>query len=305
MSKVIFKSVKRIPITKWTKEIFAHFFLEIASKLIIQNRKKYIAVLANDNISNHICSRGFYAEGEMSLIKKIILKINKSHGNYSFIDVGANIGNHSVYFSEIFEKVHSFEPNPIVYPILRANSEIYKNIKTYNLGLGNKETKEFLKINKVNLGASHVRKHFPTAKPSFESSYNIKIDITKLDLLINSLGNVSFIKLDIEGMEYLALKGASKVIFKYKPIIQFELLSQNLLKPKVFSLLESIGYEFFEIVNDYDLKPKLIRRLINIIDLIKNQRVSVYKLKKINLLEKRDYIVVALQKHHIDLISKL
>ena len=82
------------------------------------------------------------------------------------------------------------------------------------------------------------------------------------------------------------------------------MLSQNLLKPKVFSLLESTGYEFFEIVNDYDLKPKLIRRLINIIDLIKNRRVSVYKLKKINLIEKRDYIVVALQKNHIDLISK-
>ena len=304
MSKVIFKSVKRTPFIKWTKEIFAHFLLEIISKLIIQNRKKYIAVLANDNISNHICSRGFYAEGEMALIKKLILKINKSYKNSSFIDIGANIGNHSVYFSEIFENVHSFEPNPIVYPILKANSEIYKNIKTYKLGLGNKEAKEFLKINKVNLGASHVRRHFSNAKPYFESSYDIQIEITKLDLLISSLGNVSLLKLDIEGMEYEALKGARQVIFKYKPVIQFELLSQNLLRPKVFSLLENIGYEFFEIVNDYDLKPKLIRRLINLIDFIKNQRVSIYKLKKIHHLEKRDYIIVALQKNHIDSISK-
>ena len=87
------------------------------------------------------------------------------------------------------------------------------------------------------MGASHVRKHFPTDKPSFESSYDIQIDITKLDHLISSLGNVSLLKLDIEGMEYEALKGSKQVIFKYKPVIQFELLSQNFLRPKVFFFL--------------------------------------------------------------------
>tara|TARA_Y100000739_G_C20612634_1_gene469650 strand:+ start:2483 stop:3400 length:918 start_codon:yes stop_codon:yes gene_type:complete len=304
MTLIILKTIKNISFTKWAKETFAHFLLELISKLIIQKRNKPIAVLANDNISNHICTRGFYAEGEMSLIKKIMLKTNKTLKNCSFIDIGANIGNHSIFFSEIFEEVHSFEPNPIVYPILKANSEIYKNIKSYNLGLGNKEKKEFLKINKNNLGASHVRKHFPTSNPLFKSSYDIQIDISKLDLYINALGNVSLIKLDIEGMEYLALKGASQVLCKYKPVIQFEFLTQNLLRPKVFSFLGEIGYQFYEIVNDYDLKPKQIRRVINLFELIKNKKVITYKLKKINNIEKRDYIIVALQQNHIDSISK-
>ena len=104
----------------------------------------------------------------------------------------------------------------------------------------------------------------------------------------------------------MALKGASKVVLEYRPVIQFELLSQNLLKPKIFTFLENIGYQFFELVNDYDLKPKPIRRLINLIELIKNRKVSIYKLKKINDndLEKRDYVVVALQQNHIDSILK-
>ena len=138
MSIVIFKSVKRIPFSKWTKEIFAYFLLEIIPKCEIKTEKNILRFLANDNIVAIFVQEGFYAEGEMSLIKELILKINKSHKNSSFIDIGANIGNHSVYFLKYLRMYIRSNQIQLFTQYTKANSEIYIKIKTYNLGLGNK-----------------------------------------------------------------------------------------------------------------------------------------------------------------------
>ena len=142
--------------------------------------------------------------------------------------------------------MHAFEPNPLIFHVLKANSEIHENIKVYNLGLGYKKDKKLMHINRKNLGASHVRKYFSKVNKPFRSSHKIKIEITKLDNFIEKIGKVSVMKLDIEGMEYVALQGAQKTINRFKPIIQFELLAQNYKTPKIFKFLENYGYSFMK-----------------------------------------------------------
>ena len=302
MKSIIHKYKKSTSFTKWFKETLALYCLELISSILLESRRKYIAIIANDHIGNQISAKGFYAQEEMNFLKNLILCLNIKEG--SFIDIGANIGNHSVFFSDIFSEVHAFEPNPLVFPVLKANSEIHTNINAYNFGLSNEDDTKLIYIDKKNLGASHVREYFSHRAKTFIASKKIKIKITKLDNLLEYIGQVKVMKLDIEGMEYLALRGAEITINKFKPIIQFELLSQENNWPVIFSFLERHGYYFYELVNEYEIKNIFLRRLINIFEFFKNKKVISYYLKKIKITKQKNYVIIALQKKHINLLLK-
>ena len=46
-----------------------------------------------------------------------------SYFNGTVLDIGANIGNHSLFFSNYFYKVLSFEPHPKIFKVLAINTE--------------------------------------------------------------------------------------------------------------------------------------------------------------------------------------
>ena len=155
-------------------------------------------------------------------------------------------------------------------------------------------------INLGNIGASHVREYYKNSLPKFKSSQTIEINITKLDNYIDSFKNLLFIKLDIEGMEFLALKGAENVIKRFKPVIQFELLQQNSLNPEIINLLKKYNYEIYQIINSNDLRNKLQRRVMNLIELIQNKKIITYQIRKINSFENKTYNLIAMQSSHIE-----
>ena len=65
--------------------------------------KKEFVYFFNDTIAKEINIHGIYEKDEINLISELI----RSKG--SIIDIGANIGNHSLAFSKISKKVYSFE----------------------------------------------------------------------------------------------------------------------------------------------------------------------------------------------------
>ena len=54
------------------------------------------------------------------------------------VDVGGNIGLHTVRFSPLFRLVHSFEPTTTNFECLQKNTQTLDNVILYQLGLGNK-----------------------------------------------------------------------------------------------------------------------------------------------------------------------
>lgn len=57
---------------------------------------------------------------ESTLIQCFLSRIPAGrHG--TILDVGANAGTHSIAFARIFETVHSFEPNPMLWPQFEQN----------------------------------------------------------------------------------------------------------------------------------------------------------------------------------------
>ena len=208
-------------------------------------------------------------------------------------NIGANIGNHSIFFSEFFEKIYAFEPNPITYEILKINSNFNvrkKNITTYKLGLSDKKGKAFFRINRLNMGSSSIiypkeNRLNPEDVIEIEISYADKIEELKKE-------NIGCIKIDIEGHEFRTLIGAENIIKKNKPILIFE---QN--KPefkngssKAINYLKKMGYSFYIFNNDFYFGEKKIARYFSFI--INLFIVRKFHLKKITKFHRRNYAMI-------------
>jgi FkbM family methyltransferase len=132
------------------------------------------------------------------------------------VDVGANIGNHSIYFAaQCGCRVTAFEPNPMVYELLRLNIEhnqLLSRIETHCTALGAQSGLGEIDTSKAvhNLGAARV-------KPVPDGTVRIE----RLDDALPRI-NPSLIKIDVEGMELEILHGAQRTIERARPIICIE-----------------------------------------------------------------------------------
>ena len=80
------------------------------------------AMFFNDTLSSELMINGVFDRDELDLVSNIIDK-------EIFIDIGANIGNHTLYFKNSFKKIYSFEPHPKTYKILKF-SQLYSNVQS-------------------------------------------------------------------------------------------------------------------------------------------------------------------------------
>ena len=78
-------------------------------KLFLFYRKdsKSQILFLNDSIGLEIMFNGFYEKSNLEVLKKSFpLNIINS----TFLDIGANIGNHAVFFKDSFKYIKCFEP---------------------------------------------------------------------------------------------------------------------------------------------------------------------------------------------------
>ena len=188
-------------------------------------------------------TKSFY---EIDLLEHIYNITEKSDQNKTLaIDVGANIGNHSIFLkSFICDHLIAIEPNPTILPILKRNLE--KNIDSYSLY-------ECAVGDSVGTGSLSIpdgsNDNVGMAKISYGSSGDNNIPITTLDQIINEWQNkqsdafkISVIKIDIEGMELPALNGAEKLIKYHKPHIFAEAATEEEFE-KINNFLRPLGYK--------------------------------------------------------------
>lgn len=146
-------------------------------------------------------------------------------------DIGANIGNHTLFFSKYLKpkEIYSFEPSSDIFNVLDANVKINKieNIKLFNNAVGNKKGKGQVQFNKINTGASKVTENI-----------NGEVDIIEIDSL--SLMPPDFVKIDVEGFEQQVLEGMNSCLINEKPIIWIEIHQENY--DKVDLILSNCGY---------------------------------------------------------------
>jgi len=158
-------------------------------------------------------------KGDLLLLKEVfldkdyfLLESFLPELNNIVLDLGAGIGDYTLFSSIRVSKrgkVISVEADLQTFELLK------KNVKENNLK----------NVIPLNMFVSSEREH------------SIDFIVEKL-----RLRKVDLIKMDIEGEEYNALKGAIKTIRKFKPKIIIEIHSKN-LREKILEFLKNYGYD--------------------------------------------------------------
>lgn len=231
------------------RNILKDFYLTILQKEI-KNSNSQI-VLLNDWIGLKILIDKYYEKDEIDVL---IRYFNDEIKNNTFVDVGANIGNHSLYFQKYFKNIKAFEPQIKIFKILKLNTENFKNIKIFNYGLDTSSYSTKFSIPFSNSGmANELKKDLVcyTEKVEFKMFDNYHKD------------SVSYIKIDVEGNEEKVLMSMKKSIIKNLPVISFELNSNTNLRKRIIEIFNSIGYNKFYVSEKYFFPRNLrfIKRL--------------------------------------------
>jgi FkbM family methyltransferase len=195
------------------------------------------------------CLRGDYEAIETNFILS-----NLSDGD-GFIDVGANIGWYTCRAAKKVGprgRVYAFEPRSEAFAMLRAaiaDNGFDDRVELYKCGLFDKRTKLVLRWSNSgeNPGGATV---CDTISDLGHQSEIIQLD--RLDAF-NVEHPIKLMKIDVEGAEYLVMKGGQSTITMHRPIIMAEILSQQILSVSKITPLEyiifvqSLGYTMHEL----------------------------------------------------------
>lgn len=288
------------------KNIFSYLISKTIKKIIINksNENEFedqFVVFANDLISSEIILNKYYEKNILMFLKYEVFNkyINKDD---MCIDVGANIGNHTNFFSKFFLKVFSFEPNKKTFDLLQINTKSKKNVFIFNYALSDSEKNINFYENKKNYGASKV-----VTINNEKKNKNIKKIKTKtFDNIVieKNIKNIKYIKIDTEDHDINVLKGAENYLKNNSPFISIELKKYDFNKEyndfEIILLLRKFGYKYFYNILEYKNQDKYKNFFIKAFNfIIYYNKSGDYYIEKINKLIPKDYEFLFISKNKI------
>lgn len=170
------------------------------------------------------------------------------------LDVGANIGLHSLAWSKLAPVV-SLEPSPETFALLEANvaaNGLQDRIRTVCAAAGDTVGKvEFFVAKDSALSSLKDTKRLPIVD-------RIVVPCTTLDALAEQLPPIGLLKIDVEGLEHSVIAGAGKLLKRDRPVLFVEIYAGTDSNPDPEGTIEDIcgyGYTPFVYASDVGLVP--------------------------------------------------
>lgn len=208
------------------KRIILFFLKRNAGKFKMQKLYETLFQLSLTGM-NYGNGGDFKESGELNVLKLIKEKIAKEKV-VTLFDVGGNVGNYSRALCDFFERdkttIHSFEPSKKTFEKFIKNTEGLSNIIPNNFGFSDTESSLELYTNHEASGlASVYQRNLVHFGISMDKTETIQLSTIDNYCQKNKISKIHFLKLDIEGHELNALKGAKQMIGDKKiDFIQFE-----------------------------------------------------------------------------------
>jgi FkbM family methyltransferase len=195
-----------------------------------------VSVRANQQIERWMWA-GAYETELVSLLKKTLKP------GMTFLDLGANIGYFSVIAAALVKDkghVYAFEPMPQNLTRLRKNLAPFHWASVQPYAVSNATGEVPIRYSDKEAGWASIHDQHRLGNLPCNSS----VSVIRLDewLQSNSLNQVDFIKLDIEGSELDALLGGRQMIGHFRPTIVAE-TKFGWNYDEIRQLLEATGYK--------------------------------------------------------------
>ena len=198
----------------------------------------------NDYIQSHHLSGIVYELDELQML------VARLGNKPVIIDVGANVGNHTVYLAKQIPGARIFpvEPGRDAMKLLRANlrANQCRNVDRRFIGVGFSDTDTpgvLRRVSQTNLGGSRVL----TAEEQADLGDKINDDFWFQEVPLvrgdDALADLAptFIKIDVEGLEMHALRGLDRVVQTHRPEIFVEVEAAN--RDEFLAWVDAVSYD--------------------------------------------------------------
>ncbi|MEO1528543.1 MAG: FkbM family methyltransferase [Planctomycetota bacterium] len=178
-----------------------------------------------------------------------------------FVDVGAFVGNHAIFFAKHCRAGHviAFEPFPTTFALMKYNVRL--NALSGSITCVNKAVSDqpgelkMSVVNKKNRGMNRI-----------DQSGKTPVEVSTLDQELSDTIPISFLKIDAEGHGANVLRGARNLITLHRPTIAVELEpdtngdadapdASDAANDPVANLMEEFGYV---VRSQHNVTPTLI-----------------------------------------------
>jgi FkbM family methyltransferase len=254
-----YRLLARILPLKYKLNFLINAYLRPGDRLVVSYHKNF-RICIQPNSSNHRTISDLIFEGsrylpEFALIKKIKKELP---ANFTYVDVGSNIGTTLWLFAEEAKKIYGYEPIPHLHATISDSISFNKasNIILVNKAIGNAEGF----INMLNSDNSNV--------VSEDQTDSVRSIITTLDAELKNEERIDLIKIDVEGFELKVLEGARTIIKQHKPRLLVELhpgFIQNYGGDitGVIACIENLDYSINYYSFLHDLRASRLNRFLN------------------------------------------
>jgi len=253
----LFKILNKLAVVK--SKIFLLPYLIFLKRILHKDLKKKIKLFWGREMTVYLTDKYgflFYIFGtllsEDLYTTKFLIKNFKEDD--IFYDIGASYGFFTLLAQEFINtgEIHSFEPNPFIFELLRMNADIKKFPNTHLNEIAVSDKKGIVdfydrQFSGYSFTSSLIK------KGDFNNYKLIKTKSQGIDDYILDHKPPSIIKIDVEGAEEMVLKGSFNLLRNYNPLFIIEIYNDN---PhfEAIKTLKNFDYSAFYLKKNGDLQ---------------------------------------------------
>jgi FkbM family methyltransferase len=228
----------KIQISKRLREIFR---ISLTGEYVEMRGELLWAMDAGDYTQRDLFWSGAKDVAEMREALRCMPK-----GGVTF-DIGANFGYYAITIASALKgdcRIYAFEPNPGTMQRFRNNVELNctRGLHLLETGLSDAPGRAMVVETPAHSGAAYLRQNLLSGVP-----------VTTLDLFCeqNKIDRLDLIKMDIEGAELRALRGAVETLKRFRPAMLIELNPETSEREgysvrDLVVFLEDLGYAIYD-----------------------------------------------------------
>ena len=159
-------------------------------------------------------------------IEQILSMVNK---DTVYLDIGANIGTHSISIAPYVQQVHAWEPDAQNFHLLEINTKPHRNITISHKAISDNKASGYTEFD---FGKTKFIEH-----PGERTRRSKTLDGYNMD-------KIDFVKLDTEGYEFRILQGMGYTLTNLQPDMLIEMQDETAYS-KIYDYLTIFDYYMY------------------------------------------------------------